>query len=340
MSKPPSTDDDPAPLDLPGMRRVSLAEVDRPDSDWNLLAAQSTPADPFCCRTEWQLSFHEAFAPRRRLHLIAAGDSMIAFAGFEHGLEPVESHWHFACPLLGPHAVELLAAFASRQRVPNVVLGGLLTGSPLLEDVTARMRARYDIHRLATETMVCASLEGGFDGYLARRSPRWRRNLRQAARRAQLRGVGFERCVPRAPEQVAAVYERMLAVERGSWKGIGSCGMAEPPSRLFYAAMLRRLAQSAGGRVMFARHQGRDIGFIFGGLAGSTYRGQQFSYVDDWHAFSIGNLLQVEQIRWLCEDGVVRYDMGPNMPYKRHWTELAVPIEVWLLRAVRPAARH
>ena len=36
---------------------------------------------------------------------------------------------------------------------------------------------------------------------------------------------------------------------------------------------------------------------------------------------SIGNLLQLEQVRWLCEEGVERYDMGPVMDYKRSWME-------------------
>ena len=46
----------------------------------------------------------------------------------------------------------------------------------------------------------------------------------------------------------------------------------------------------------------------------------------------LGNLLQLEQIRWLCEEGADRYDMGPQMDYKRHWTEITTRIEARLLR--------
>lgn len=88
-------------------------------------------------------------------------------------------------------------------------------------------------------------------------------------------------------------------------------------------------------RIMFARHEDRDIGFIFGGRTGAFYRGQQFSYNHAWKHWSIGNLLQVEQVRWLCEEGVERYDMGPldadAMRYKEHWTERRLPIQTWLL---------
>ncbi len=65
------------------------------------------------------------------------------------------------------------------------------------------------------------------------------------------------------------------------------------------------------GRVVFATHEGRDIGFIFGGRLGEIYRGQQFSLDDAGRGMSIGNVLQYEQIAWLCEEGAHRYDRGP-----------------------------
>ena len=52
-----------------------------------------------------------------------------------------------------------------------------------------------------------------------------------------------------------------------------------------------------------ALHEGKDIGFIFGSMAGQIYRGQQFSFDDSWSHASIGNVLQTEQIKWLCEEG-------------------------------------
>ena len=70
-------------------------------------------------------------------------------------------------------------------------------------------------------------------------------------------------------------------------------------------------------------------------MARNVYRGQQFSYDDEWDRYSIGNLLQIEQIKWLCEEGATRYDMGPlldaGMGYKSHWTEKRFRIETWLL---------
>ena len=78
------------------------------------------------------------------------------------------------------------------------------------------------------------------------------------------------------------------------------------------------------------------LAIIFGGMLGPCYRGQQFSYDAAWKDFSIGNLLQVEQIRWLCEEGAVRYDMGTAsgepMAYKLHWTEAHPTSRTWFLQ--------
>ena len=112
--------------------------------------------------------------------------------------------------------------------------------------------------------------------------------------------------------------------------------MEQPGIVDFYHLMLRELSETADARVIMARFEDRDIGYIFGGMLGRIYRGQQFSFVDDWAAGSIGNMLQAEQIKWLCEEGANRYDLGPlqgpAMKYKQHWTEQRYQISSAVLR--------
>lgn len=325
-----------------GASRLDLASFEPATSAWNLGVAWARQADPFCCRSEWQLAFHETHYPGRLLHLLAAGASRLALAAqrLPDGglrLEPLECHWCFGCPLQGPRAVELLRALhaevgRAEGQPPELVVSGLLPGSTLLREVVLAFHDESTIYRCEPSVSRSASLEGGYDGYLSRRSAKHRRGLRQASRRAHDRGVRFERVVPDSAAAAQATYTRMLAVEEASWKGIGRCGMAESPSREFYAALLLRMAAAGIARVVFARCEQRDLGFIFGGLAGTTYRGQQFSYVEDWSAASIGGLLQQEQLRWLAEEGAQRYDMGPSMAYKMHWTELETVAETLLIR--------
>jgi hypothetical protein len=339
-------------LPLPGRsghsKKAIFGTWDHPASNWNQAAMQSGQADPFCCRTEWQLSFHEVMAPHRELVVREVPGSVVALARLNNPqsgpvLVPVESGWLFGCPLLGPDAVELLGELideagswsSSGSNVPAVVLSGIEPGGSLHRQLVASLGSRFDFRRTRSNILCGATLEGGLDGFLARRSANHRRGLRKQARRAVASGVSFERHVPASEKDARAIYARMLAVEASSWKGVGHCGMTVQPSCDYYDRMLRRLAMSGSGRVMFARHQGRDIGFIFGALFGNVYRGQQFSYADDWKGASIGNLLQLEQIRWLCEEGAIRYDMGPQMGYKRHWTERRTLITTLALRPLK-----
>ncbi len=319
---------------------LTFDALDRADSVWNRLAARAPHPDPLCCRTEWQFSYHQAFAPRRRLYFRGDGDGLVALAGTPHRrvgtlLEPLESHWLFGCPLLGPGAVEVFRALleeeAFRARPPAVALSGLTPASPAWHALLAALRPRYRVRLGEPSVVRSASLAGGLDGYLSRRSANHRRKLRQAERRAAAAGFTFERSRPADPAAAAGIYDRMLAVEERSWKGLGRCGMAEPPSREFYRAMLCRLSASAAGRVIFARRDGRDVGFVFGGVACGHYRGQQFSFDAACSPWSVGNLLQLEQVRWLAEEGVERYDLGPCMEYKAHWAECEERTETLVL---------
>jgi len=307
----------------------------------NRIAENTEQADPFCCRTEWQFSFHEAFNQQRNLYFRNSKDSIIAFAGYDHPnvgfvLEPIESNWCFGSPLLGPESVELLEALLQEEPFclvqPFILLSGLIPESSLFLNVLKTFNKQFEIIKLASSTTQCASLSGNVDGYLSRRSSKFGKNIRQSALRLADKSVFFERCLPISIEQADKAYARMLSVEETSWKGIGQCGMNVQPSQDFYWLMLRRLSLSGKGRIIFAKNDCRDIGFIFGGITGQNYRGQQFSYAEDWSSYSIGNLLQLEQIRWLCEEGIARYDLGQAIDYKAYWAELELRTENVLLR--------
>jgi CelD/BcsL family acetyltransferase involved in cellulose biosynthesis len=335
---------------LDGSAAVDLSGIqawDHPESNWNVAAMQTPQIDPFCCRTEWQLSYHEAMEPHRELLVREVPGSMVALAELEvpspgRVLGPLESSWFFGCPLLGPDAVELLDDLLGEfepqvgMPAPRFAISGLAPRGELRRKLTKKLGSRFDFRLVKSDTLCNASLEGGLDGFLSRRSAKHRRGLGKQVRRATGEGVTFERHAPTDPAEATQIYARMLAVEEASWKGIGLCGMTVGSARVYYDCMLRRLSASGDGRVMFARHGERDIGFIFGGLAGSVYRGQQFSYAEDWKSFSIGNLLQLEQIRWLCEENIVRYDMGPLMEYKEHWTENRYQTGTLVLQHKRP----
>ena len=81
---------------------------------WNKLAFHSRRQDPFSCSSIWQMSFHAAFSPKRRLLIRESADSLVTFAEkvFSRNdifLTPIEAMWFFGDNILGPHALDLLA---------------------------------------------------------------------------------------------------------------------------------------------------------------------------------------------------------------------------------------
>ena len=291
--------------------------------------------DPFCSLPAWQLAFHEVFSPKRRLFVENFSDSVLCFAEniispSDIYITPIESHWFFGCPLLGKSAVELFGDAMGRiareyaPHFPKILISGIAPGGLLKKRLLAMLANGFNIY-LHYELLQCAaSLKGEVDGFLSRRSANFRSKLKKSYKRALSSGVEFERIAPTSIEQTSSTYLRMLNVEYASWKG----NYGKLPIREFYAAVIRRLSCQNAARVIMARHGDKDIGFIFGGISKNTYRGLQCSYDNEWKDFSIGNILHLEQIKWLCEENVDRYDMGeikPHMNYKEFWAEIRMP---------------
>lgn len=317
---------------------------------WESLALSGRHADPFCSGPAWQLAAHEVFAPERRLYYAASGSGLLVLAVQQTGagpiLTPLEDGWLFGATLLGPDAVNLLAQATRDFRAEYgseaaVYLSGMRPDAnpDLIRGLAAEFGPSRNFFFHSASLQCMASLAGGLDGFLSRRSPHRRARLRALMRKAPAAGVDFERRLP-APEEVDALYARMLAVEEKSWKGAGHCGMAEKPAREFYAALLLRLARRGQARVIMASIEGEDVGFIFGGVlaggeCGPYYRGQQFSFDQRRRRLGLGNMLQLAMIGWLCEEGVARYDLGPisgeRMGYKSHWAEEKRRAETWLM---------
>ncbi len=253
---------------------------------------------------------------------------------------PLDSDWLFGTTLLGPESPDLLgeALAELRQQYKPCLLAVYLSG---MEEnagfaAFARRFRKNCLFHLHNESVQCmASLAGGLDGFFSRRSAHHRAKIRRAWRKARSEGMVFERFNPENPALALQLYQRMLAVEERSWKGLSHCGMTEPAPRQFYANLLRRTSQTGMARVIIASRDGRDIGFIFGSVGGATYRGQQFSHDADFGRYSLGHVLQVEMIEWLCEEGLERYDLGPcsgpGMQYKCHWIDHVRPIRTWAL---------
>jgi hypothetical protein len=295
---------------------------------WDRLALVSPDIDQFCSASAWGMSAAEALMEPAPLILDHGDAGLVALAcRVRDGariIESLEATWGLGSPLIGrdPDALAgaLLAILAARSDWDLAVIPGLPLGSPLLEAVAAALDGRYRLARGPVTRRHIASLAGGVDGFLARRSAGVRKSLRRAARRAAGEGIVFESYRP-SGAGLDDLFDRAVAVEAHSWKGRAG-GLATWSMREFYQRMSHRLAERGQLRLLFGRRGAEDLVYVLGAVFGDSYRGLQFSFDDRHRALGLGNLAQLRQIEALAEEpGLRRYDLGTGGEYKGAWAE-------------------
>ena len=252
------------------------------------------------------------------------------------GLVPLDAVWGFASPFVltnghaEPFAIQRWANEMGEVLLDEpdwelAFLTGLEPGSPL-DDALIRTLSNQ-VRLVAGEpTIRCiASLTEGADAFLSRRSRSFCRNLRQATARANAAGLTIE-SVDVGGCSGAEVIARLVGIETQSWKGEEDSGITSPDMAMLYTSLIDRLGDgeqspSKGIRLSVARLENNDVGFILGGVIDGRYRGFQLSYIQSVRTLSVGNLLQLHEVRRLCQEGIHTYDLGMDMEYKRAWSD-------------------
>jgi hypothetical protein len=313
------------------MDALTLDELDRQADAFDEAVAAMPDIDHFCSSSAWILPAEAALMPPREPWLFHGEHGYVAMMRGQHPegwcyVEPLESMWGLACPLIGRDSERLAAAFAElcRQRRDDwevALLSGIGPGSRLCMSVVKHLAPRYELRLGPRAVRHVADLAGGVDAFLGRRSRNFRRALRRAQRDAEAAGIVFETVHATDAAAALAAYERIVGVEARSWKGMAGVGIESGTMHGFYHEMLPRLAARGRLRLIFARHEDRDVGYILGAVFLGTYRGLQFSFDAEYRALALGNLCQYQQIQALCAEGVGRYDLGSDMEYKRRWSD-------------------
>jgi CelD/BcsL family acetyltransferase involved in cellulose biosynthesis len=325
---------------MPPVEPIDLAAV---ADDFDREVAQTPAIDRFCSASAWILAASAALMPPRAAFCFKGTHGYLAAmrgvhpAGFPY-IEPVELAWGLAAPLVGRDAEglvgEVVPLLAARRDWQLAIFAGLTVAGPQRRALDATLPARWERRRGQPTVRHVASLEGGIDGFLSRRSRELRKSIRKSLRAAQGAGMVFE-TVRASEREATALYDRIQAVEANSWKAREGVGIHSGPMRAFYGAMLPRLCKLGQQRTIFARLSVDgalcDVGYVLGAVMGGEYRGLQFSYHDDFAALGIGGLLQYQQVLELCGEGVARYDLGTEMDYKRRWAEDIMETEMLVL---------
>jgi hypothetical protein len=318
------------------MQPVDLVSV---ADDFDREIAVTPAIDRFCSSSAWILAAATTLMPPRAPfsfrgeHGFFAAARGVHPAGFPY-IEPIELAWGLASPMVGrdPTALaeEVVPVLAARRDWQLAILAGMTGEGPQRRALERALPPRWERRRGTPTIRHVASLDGGVDGYLSRRSRELRKAIRKQLRAAGDAGITFESL--RATEAEAeALYARIQDAEGRSWKAREGVGISAGAMRAFYGAMLPRLCALGQQRTIFARLDGKDIGYILGAVLQSEYRGLQFSYDDEYAQYGLGGLLQYHQIAELCADGIERYDLGTEMDYKRRWAEDVMETEMLVL---------
>jgi CelD/BcsL family acetyltransferase involved in cellulose biosynthesis len=322
--------------------RLSFQDLEDRAEIYDAAVARTTRIDRFCTSSFWILPAVHCLLPASIAPLVATESEGGSYVVLARSLEPdgssvlhpLEATWGLASPLVGPDAdaaVELfLSAVVSSPPWRLALVTGLMKGSALWRSLARRAARRFPLFEGPQTRRYVADLSAGVDGFLARRSAGFRKNLMKAERRAAGRGLAFE--VHDEDPELDAVFERILAVERRSWKGRDGVGIDREPMRSLYREMHRRLWRRRALRVAFARIDGEDAAYVLGGIFLDTYRGLQFSYDARRAALSLGSLCQLHEIRRLVGSGVTRSDLGTEVRYKKRWGEEVVTTHSLVLR--------
>src|SRR5690554_1083301 len=314
------------------MREITAEELEQRADEFDAAIAATPQIDHFCSSSFWILPAWRAFLPAHQLWARECEQGFIALGvGTDHSLgtylHPLEASWALACPFAGADVGGLVTHFIEQARgeMPawNILfLSGIVPDSLHFDHLILGFRRHYSLGLGPSSVRRVASLSEGIDGFMSRRSSKFRANLRRVQRRADNQGIKLEYHRHIEPDTLSiALLDRALDLERLSWKGEADTGIIDGPMKAFYRDMLPRLARRDALRFLFVTLDGVDIAYCFGGVFNNTFRGLQMSYHDDFRDVSPGSLAQLAMIENLCEEGVQHYDLGTDMEYKERWAE-------------------
>lgn len=308
-------------------------------------AACATPGiDHFCSSSAWIFAASLAFHHTANHLLFRTSCGYLPFAlqnaePWRQTLTPLESTWCLACPLLSAdvsHMADCLVHVLTKPSLEwkTCVLAGIPENGVLWQAVLGRLALKNAVlYRGPTAIRRRVDLSNGVDAFLAHRSRKFRKSLRQATRRASQEGISYEYYFEPMNEcETLALLKRMMDIEANGWKGLQDQGVNKGSMALFYQLMLPTLAKQGRLRALIGRLGDRDVGYLFGGVLGSTFRGLQFSHVCEVKHLSLGNLMQLQIMNHLVEEGVACYDLGMDMEYKLRWSDHALETSSILIR--------
>ncbi|MEM9016965.1 MAG: GNAT family N-acetyltransferase [Verrucomicrobiota bacterium] len=308
------------------MRRLTLEEFSDCRDAFDEAVARTPEIATFCSSSLWQATAREWLHPTGldsdETLLIEDGGNWLLLSERkgQRVFYSFEAAWMFGCPLIGdPVACVDLLCTAGRKFLQSpygFCFGGIRRGSVLHLALQERKEEWRRYEEFPATDCMEIDLSGGFDAWLDRRSKKFRKSIRQIRLPEDLSFI------EETEEDAEHLLERILAVQKRTYKWREGTDIFQSGDYLpFYRALLTRLRKSGNLRLLFARQDGGDLAYIFGGLQGTIYRGFQMSYVEKVKELGLGNALQIRNLQARAAEGVTCYDLGMHATYKERWAD-------------------
>jgi hypothetical protein len=194
---------------------------------------------------------------------------------------------------------------------------------PRLKDWGTR-KGRTFVGRHVFDNAVLRS-EGSEEGFRSHLSPKFKARLRQAGAKLRRRGsVDFvEHTIP---GDVPGAFERIIEIERHSWKWEKGIAITSAVYRGFFPEIALSAARRGWLRLGFLRLNGRDIAYSLIVIAGETATFLKTGYDDAHDDCSPGSLLMDWTFDRLARGGARRIDMfSGDWEYKQRWQAIPEP---------------
>ncbi len=306
------------------MNRIDFAAFLERSGEFDQVVQRQSEISTFCSGTVWQAAAFRSLhggGDNSNFLIVEENGNWLVFVERNAGVYfPLESAWMFGCPLIGDpdQTVEMLISVSARflKRPVGFVIPGVLKDGALHQKLRDRQRYAFRYEEFPATDCMVIDLSGGIDPWLARRSRKFRKSIRQ------LRVPdGFE-IVDAGTDERDSLMERILSVQQQTYKWReGNDIFKGNEYRSFYRDILKQLHSRGELRLLFGQVESCDAGYIFGGVSGTVYRGFQMSYAEEWKSFGIGNRLQIENMNRVIGEGIMKYDLGMHAPYKERWTD-------------------
>jgi len=288
-----------------------------------------------CSTLEYTLAAVAAKRSEREFFLVTTEDAAGAFLLLPTptnrlALLPAETGWGFSSNLFGNDptgAIELLVRLA--EKIPDLIIIYLTGVTPSLKNELLKGQKKnhpFIVKNLGKVESVVANIENGIEGVLQNVSNNKRKNFKKALRFAN--ELSFEYIKgSKTPE---LVWQRLLAVEKQSWKWLSNQSIFQSPQQhLFYHELFQSFNAKNFAHILFVQHNSQDIAYVFGASYLQAFRGFQTSFIasKELALLSPGNNGHLYLMDILSKAGILTYNFGSVMDYKLNWSKDTIVTE-------------